>query len=752
MKTINGIKKKMYLILYANIAASFFLQFLFSTTFYYYIPLPNQQLLFLIAGLPAVLISILCVLSRMYSRIKVIQMHFKPIRLRPLFAFIRLDILKICILFIAYIYWIVRLKEVSEFGILLIVCFACALEEEYFNHLIQILFNIGVWFIIILFIFSLLGILENNRANSFGIIYRTDYAAHLLFLMLLFCFYYDGEIKATGQLGLIALTIYNAIAIRGKVAFVCMAAVTFLTLWRYYRRHGVPYTGGDSSFIGFIFLVIYTPVKVVDKLLSRGMNLKNKKIIHRFHVVSFVFWTLVMLLGTACWYPYLDKLAKHIPFFGSVVARFHLTVINFSQYSIKLFGNWIPQQGAGGLDGYNFFYNYLDCSYAMLLLYYGLIAYVLIVGLMTLLSYRLYKAGRYYQLFLMAIVALDCFIEHHLSDMSYNVFALMAFCSFSKTTSHSSEEDLSKAFQFEKNMNGRQQRDMLSMGLGELDNLDGSRISQKPIMRIPPLWMILVLTGIISAVFLIIPVIHGVWSGFQTAGCVFCVLTVAFGMYARTGRRHIVSRGENIDDSVLFGYDEGTLIYSSYRSFGYFAIIVILVIICFLGAYSAYKISQGSDWTPMYNCTFVLPGSQNELSSDTDLVESCISSAEYYLEFHRDALCLIVPSTKEEGELLEKKLIEAGIDSSRLRVLESEQNLQGVMKSAGNFMSENSMPKRMALAVYNWQIPRVHLLAHDMDIVVNGYAVESTWWNYLPSYWKEQGLYLKESFLQLFKS
>ena len=70
-------------------------------------------------------------------------------------------------------------------------------------------------------------------------------------------------------------------------------------------------------------------------------------------------------------------------------------------------------------------YNYVDCLYVMLLLRYGLVFFVIFIGILTITCIYLYKKKEYYLLLLMAILSLHGIIDDLMIYLYYNTFWLV---------------------------------------------------------------------------------------------------------------------------------------------------------------------------------------------------------------------------------------------------------------------------------------------------------------------------------------
>jgi hypothetical protein len=97
---------------------------------------------------------------------------------------------------------------------------------------------------------------------------------------------------------------------------------------------------------------------------------------------------------------------------------------------VSLFGREIEEHGFGGrtenLPGWDKYF-FIDCSYIRLFVIGGLLLFGMILLLMTYTQLRCFVYRQYGFLFLLALVALACMLEHHLMEYYYNVFPLMAF-------------------------------------------------------------------------------------------------------------------------------------------------------------------------------------------------------------------------------------------------------------------------------------------------------------------------------------
>lgn len=76
-------------------------------------------------------------------------------------------------------------------------------------------------------------------------------------------------------------------------------------------------------------------------------------------------------------------------------------------------------------------YNYVDCSYLQLLLEYGVLFLIAVIGIYTVAIYRAVKVQDYYLVWILLIVLLFGITEPRLMNFAFNPFPLMAFCRLS---------------------------------------------------------------------------------------------------------------------------------------------------------------------------------------------------------------------------------------------------------------------------------------------------------------------------------
>lgn len=291
-------------------------------------------------------------------------------------------------------------------------------------------FYLGVVLVAAGFVLSMLDLIENNRGTGFGFIYRTHYACHLLCMALAYCVARDGKLSWKAELGLVVITLLDVLFVQGKTMLVLMLALMFGTFWRHYKNvGGVPWQ--DRRLYGpvvpMIFRALYLPVRLLDAAVSRLWVRSGRARLCRLMIWSFVISAALIVLPSVAYRP-LKPVIDRIPGFGTVKARLSLGNQGFEEFPVSIFGGLVPQQGLSNTDGVVDFYYALDSGYVKMLLEYGWVHFLVMIGLMTWTQVRLFRAKRYYAMFLLALFAIDNTMEYWIVSPGYNLFILLATC------------------------------------------------------------------------------------------------------------------------------------------------------------------------------------------------------------------------------------------------------------------------------------------------------------------------------------
>ncbi len=247
---------------------------------------------------------------------------------------------------------------------------------------------------------SLIGVIENlqyttsgrGTRNSFGIVYTTDFAAYIFFLLLVY-FYLKGP----------ALTFWHyaaAVAASGLVYYFCKARV-------------------DSVCILLVALIFgIHGFMVHTKYAFPRIRRAWQWLWRTWGVVSMPFWAAVSILATRLFDQENRAFSEINELFSG---RLYLGQKGWDDFGLSLFGQTIDMVGFGGSIERPDNYFFIDCSYMNVMLRYGIVFLVVLVGVYTICCYKNRKDM--YFLFAIALVSLNCVIAHHIFEVSYNPFA-----------------------------------------------------------------------------------------------------------------------------------------------------------------------------------------------------------------------------------------------------------------------------------------------------------------------------------------
>ena len=99
----------------------------------------------------------------------------------------------------------------------------------------------------------------------------------------------------------------------------------------------------------------------------------------------------------------------------------------YDAYGLKLFGSPLTQIGFGGSVLAPPGYNFIDCSYLLILLRYGLVTFLVIMVLWCLASLKASKMQDRRLLLGMALIAIHSVSEHHFTEINYNILLILLF-------------------------------------------------------------------------------------------------------------------------------------------------------------------------------------------------------------------------------------------------------------------------------------------------------------------------------------
>lgn len=247
--------------------------------------------------------------------------------------------------------------------------------------------------------------------HSFGIIYPTDFAAHVTYLVL-------GWAWLRSR----------------KLTWAELGAFAFCT-WAVY--HFCNARAGTVSLLVFTVLCICTKLfeqfvhwDSLRPALQKGLSVAGKAIQmlsgHAILLLSLVMLVLTRGYSDSTFLQKMDHLFN---------GRLSMGRMALGQYDVPLFGQEVIMQGFGYSETKSLgYYFYIDCSYIKMLVCYGLVVSILIWIAYTLLGHRAVKANEVYLIWVIGVIGLHCTMEHHLIEIAYNPFLLAVFAEWGNET------------------------------------------------------------------------------------------------------------------------------------------------------------------------------------------------------------------------------------------------------------------------------------------------------------------------------
>ncbi|MBB1079792.1 polymerase [Limosilactobacillus sp. STM2_1] len=286
--------------------------------------------------------------------------------------------------------------------IIVMATFIVAAKGVPFTRIIQYYFYTTLILLISVVAFSLLGVIKDlvfvvhGRATRYalGIVYPTDLASHVLYLLLAHVYLY-----------------YNKLNWRYYTGYVLVALLLkFIT----------------DARLSIICILLILPVVWIAKLAESPQD-------RVAHFIISLYWIFIPLLAFVSFAgTYFFDNTNHIYYKIDhlLSGRLSYGLMSMYRYHFTMLGQKVEENGLGGSKGLSVFhhgnvgYFYIDSSYLRLIMIYGLLVTIIILGLMITISVRSVMRRNYAITAILLIVTLSCFVEQHLLELSYNPFLL----------------------------------------------------------------------------------------------------------------------------------------------------------------------------------------------------------------------------------------------------------------------------------------------------------------------------------------
>ncbi|MFC6177407.1 hypothetical protein ACFQAV_11180 [Companilactobacillus huachuanensis] len=257
---------------------------------------------------------------------------------------------------------------------------------------IYLFISIGLMIVIILS--ALKGLIPNyvyfrdglSRA-SLGIIYPTDFAAHVFYILASLAYLRREKFNWKDFLFIVGISYWVYLQTNARLNFVCSLLLAIgMNLVKFDRKNHLQKITWLAPVIGATLMIFLT---YIYNPSSRFLDLLNHLLSGRFSIVNEV----------------------------------------IHEYGIHAFGGNILQNGLGGPTGLNFNamyskYVFIDSSYLRLLLMYGVVSLIVTV---TIISMMVKKTTDRYLLVILLVIFISGAIENHMLELAYNPFFLILF-------------------------------------------------------------------------------------------------------------------------------------------------------------------------------------------------------------------------------------------------------------------------------------------------------------------------------------
>lgn len=237
--------------------------------------------------------------------------------------------------------------------------------------------------------------------HAFGIVYPTDFAAHVVFLILAVWVLFE--------------------RIPYQVMSVVMCGFTYI-LYHYSRARCGSIVMGLS-----VIAVLY--VGLTEKWGAKNRIIRGfSRLIDWLLVIWMPLCSAVMIRLSMIYNSEDTDLSAINQWISSRLSLAHNAI---NEYGIKVFGTAFEMIGGGSDTVTRSGYNYIDSSYCLILLQYGAAVLLIICIWNMWTAGRAVKAKKRRMVVALALISIHSMIEHHLLELAYNPFLLLVFADMS---------------------------------------------------------------------------------------------------------------------------------------------------------------------------------------------------------------------------------------------------------------------------------------------------------------------------------
>ena len=285
-----------------------------------------------------------------------------------------------------------------ELGVLLI-----GAQGLRFEKLVRVYLAVISAALLVTMALALGGVIENlvyERAGrtrmSFGVAYPTDFCAHVFFLCCCWTWLRERRLHAAELALIVLLAAFCLVFCDARTSAACLLLLAGGMAYIKLRRALAARRGAE-----------YRMSRVCSALLCAAMPLCAALII----ALSLAYD------GASDFMVRLDLLLS---------GRLALGRLGFDRYGVTLLGQFVEMTGLGNSLVHTGEYFWLDSSYVNILLRMGVLTLLGVLAVFVAGGVRQRRLGSWERLFILAVIALQCMIEHHLIEIGHHPFLLMA--------------------------------------------------------------------------------------------------------------------------------------------------------------------------------------------------------------------------------------------------------------------------------------------------------------------------------------
>ncbi|MCR5777920.1 MAG: hypothetical protein K6G84_10975 [Lachnospiraceae bacterium] len=296
----------------------------------------------------------------------------------------------------------------TDRGIIVLCVLLVASVGKDMKTIIRISIVFGAFMMLLSYFASIWGYipyLVYNRSrgelyHAFGSIYRTDFAAHILYIIMSYLWLRREKINSFEYVGVWVLTWF---------------------CWRY--------TGAKNDVFCLILLLTSFAFMKINWLRRREWLQ-----FPRWSCLSHILCAIGVFIAVL-FYGNKDVAVDTVEGTETFMSRFMYSMEAIKIYGFSLFGKAVEERGAGGIADISKAYFFLDIAYIRILIKYGILFLIIYLVLMTMNSYYAAVSGDSILVLILSVIAINSLAEHHSIEFCYNVFWVTGMTLISKRRS-----------------------------------------------------------------------------------------------------------------------------------------------------------------------------------------------------------------------------------------------------------------------------------------------------------------------------